>query len=234
MFLLNVWITYMDFEVKNPRKTWCFSAVGIPGRERSLSYHQRTPDHIFRLWNLHDFQNSRRHVGKDTIRTQPGLGQLWYDEVERHGVGGVRGKWFAGVILDQLFGVAVICCDEQSAAHSQGCLNDAPDACIDRLDRLDGSIDHPGVADHVRVGVVHNDQVVLPAADAFDGGIGDACRAHLWLQIVGWHFGGWHQYAVFSRKRRFAPPVDEVSDVSVLLGLGGVKLPQAVFGDDAR
>ena len=58
---------------------------------------------------------------------------LGRDEVERHGKGGVRREGFAGVVLDQLLGIAVVCCDQQATAYGERGFDDAPDARVNRF-----------------------------------------------------------------------------------------------------
>src|SRR6266699_5563883 len=162
------------------------------------------------------------------------MGKLWHDQVERHGVGGMGCKWLARVVLDQLFSITMIGGYQQASTYCKGCLHHAPDAHIHRLDPPDRGLYHTRVTDHVGIGVVHDYQVILTAADILDRCIGHACRVHFRLQIVGWHFGRWYEETVFTGEGRFAPPVDEVGDVGIFLGLGSMELAQTMLGDYSR
>ena len=51
--------------------------------------------------------------------------------------------------------------------------------------RVDRRVPHAGVADHVRVGEVGDDEVVAARFDGLDEGVGDADRAHRGLEVVG-------------------------------------------------
>ncbi len=84
------------------------------------------------------------------------------------------------------------------------------------------------MANHVAVGVVDDDEVILFGAYSVHEADSHLIRAHLGLQVVGLHFRRGHEYAVFAGKGLFAASVEEEGDVGVLLGLGDVQLLQAV------
>ena len=58
-------------------------------------------------------------------------------------------------------------------------------AGVDRLDRLDHGRDHAGVADHIGIREVDDDEVVRALADCLHQAVADAIGAHLGLEIVG-------------------------------------------------
>ena len=97
---------------------------------------------------------------------QLSVGPLRHDEVERHRIGGVRGQRLAGIVLDHLLGVAVVGGNQRRAALGHRRLDDAPDASVHRLDGLDRGLEHAGMADHIGVGVVHDDHIIDAALDA--------------------------------------------------------------------
>ena len=72
-------------------------------------------------------------------------------------VGRVRA---AGGGVDHLLAVAVVGGDDRDAALPLDRVQDPADADVDVLDRLDRGGEHAGVADHVAVGEVHDEQVV--------------------------------------------------------------------------
>ena len=65
------------------------------------------------------------------------------------------------------------------------------------------------MADHVAVGEVDDDEVVLAGVDLRRAAHRQGIGAHLRLQVVGRHFGRGHQQAVFAGERLLAPPVEE-------------------------
>jgi hypothetical protein len=75
--------------------------------------------HVFGLLQFHNLQDGRRDIGQNAIIAQFDLSELWRDQVERYGVGGMRGQRFAGIILDELFSVPMIRCDQDIATDCQ-------------------------------------------------------------------------------------------------------------------
>src|SRR5690606_42003529 len=61
----------------------------------------------------------------------------------------------------------------------------ASDAGVESFRGLDRGVEHAGMAAHVAVGVVDDDDVVALLLDGLDDTVGDLRRAHLWLQVVG-------------------------------------------------
>ena len=87
------------------------------------------------------------------------------------------------------------------------------------------------MADHVAVGEVQDDHVVLAGQDALDALLGDGGLAHLRLEVIGRDLGGRDQRAVLARIFLFHAAVEEERDVRVLLGLGDAQLSHAQVGD---
>ena len=99
------------------------------------------------------------------------------------------------------------------------------------------------MADHVAVGKVQNDDVVLAGLDALDALARDLVGAHLGLEVVGRDLRGRDEYAVLAGIRVLDAAVEEERDMRVLLGLGDAQLghahlaqilAKAVFHADAR
>lgn len=84
-----------------------------------------------------------------------------------------------------LFAVAMVGGDQHFAAIGKHGFHAAVDAAVKRFDRADGGGQAAGVSDHVPVGVVANDGLILPAVDGFDNAAGHFFRTHFRLQ-VGW------------------------------------------------
>ena len=80
------------------------------------------------------------------------------------------------------------------------------------------------MADHVAVGVVADDGVVLSGLDRRDELVGNLRCAHLRLEVVGGHVGRRHENAVFARIDVLDSAVEEVRDVRVFLGFGDAQL----------
>ena len=74
-------------------------------------------------------------------------------------------------------------------------------AGVDRLDAAHGGLDHAGVAHHVGVGEVDDDQLVGPLGERLDHGVADARRAHLGGEVVGGDvLRRGHQHAPLARR----------------------------------
>ena len=109
----------------------------------------------------------------------------------------------------------------------------AADGLVHRFDRGDRGFHHAGVADHVTVGEVADDDGILVGGNGLDELVGDLGGAHLRDQVVGRELlRGRHQAAVFALELLFHAAVEEEGDVGVLLGLGHAELLEAVLADD--
>ena len=136
-----------------------------------------------------------------------------------------------GLRIDHGLAVAVIGGDEHRRLRGGRRGHDAADARVDRLERADRGLQHAGVADHVGVGVVDQDEVGAAGLERLDDAVGDRHRRHLGREVVGRDVAvRRHQPALLARERLFDAAVEEVGDVRVLLGLGGAQLRDAVLG----
>ena len=90
------------------------------------------------------------------------------------------------------------------------------------------------MADHVRIREVDNREIVRTGPYCVDQCCGHAGRAHLGLLVVGSDLCRRHQLAILARERLLASAVEEVGHVRVLLGFGGVELPQTGVRQDLR
>ena len=90
------------------------------------------------------------------------------------------------------------------------------------------AVDDAGVAHHVGVGEVDDDERVVPLGQPLEHRVADPWRAHLGREVVGRHvLGRRHQHAPLALERPLAPAVEEEGDVRVLLGLGDMELAPA-------
>ncbi len=91
----------------------------------------------------------------------------------------------------------------------------------------DRRVPHAGVADHVRVREVGDDEVVGARPDGLDQGVGDAGRAHRRLEVVGRDPRARDEPPLLAGIGSLDAAVEEVRHVGVLLGLGDVELAPA-------
>src|SRR5690606_32162135 len=148
------------------------------------------------------------------------------------------GVGLAGLFVQHLLDIAVVGGNQGLAANFFQCLGNPFQAAVQTFRRFLGGFKAARVADHVAVGVVHHEQVVLAALDGFDQLVGYFRCTHFRLQIIGGHLGGGHQDPVFAGVGLFAAATEEESDVGVFfrfgnsqlgLALAGQVLPQAVL-----
>ena len=126
-------------------------------RRRYAGVDQRAPGHLGGLRQPHQREQRRRDVlqraaGRERRRAA--------DVDERHDVERVRGVRLAGrgsCIISALPWSAVMRTSPPARARR---VDDAAEARVERLDRLDGGVEVAGVADHVAVREVADDRVV--------------------------------------------------------------------------
>ncbi len=91
------------------------------------------------------------------------------------------------------------------------------------------------MTDHVRIGEVQDDDVVLVLIKPLHELIGHEVGAHLRLLVVGCYlFRGRDQGAILTGERLFPAAVEEEGDVGVFLGLGDAQLGQPCIADHLR
>jgi hypothetical protein len=106
------------------------------------------------------------------------------------------------------------------------------DALVDDFDGLDGRREDAGVADHVAVGEVDDDEVVVAGVDSADDFIADAGGAHLGPLVVSGHIlRGGDDLAILTREWLFAVVVEKKCDVGKFFGFGAAELLEAKIAD---
>ena len=90
--------------------------------------------------------------------------------------------------------------------------------CLDRRCKL------PGMANHVRVGVITNNNVIDSTLDRRHQVVGNLGRTHFRLQIIGCHHRRFHKDAVFPFIGSLYTTVKKESNVRVFLGFGKTQL----------
>jgi hypothetical protein len=142
------------------------------------------------------------------------------DEEEGDGVGGVGGVGATGEGVDEELGVAVVGGDDPVGVVLADGGVDAAELGVDGFYGADGGFELAGVADHVGVGEVDDDDVEGGVGEGADDGVGDALGGHLGGEVVGGYLLGLDDFALFAGERLLDAAVEEVGDVRILLGLG--------------
>lgn len=97
-------------------------------------------------------------------------------------VGGMSGVGRA-IEVAHGFAVAVVGGDEELTTEGEDFFADFGDALVDGFAGFDGGIDDAGVTDHVGVGEVEDDEVVV--AELVEDGFGDFGGGHFRFEVVG-------------------------------------------------
>ena len=90
----------------------------------------------------------------------------------------------AGDRVNHLFGIAVIGGHKHGSAFGADGKFDAAEAGVHGFDGFDGWLELAGMADHVGIGEVDDDDIEGAVFDGFDDGVGDAGSRHFRLQVV--------------------------------------------------
>ena len=111
--------------------------------------------------------------------------------------------------------------------HRRQCSKQGPHSAISRFTGLDRRGQRTGVADHVGISVIHNNETILTRKDRCFGGGGHLGRSHVRLQIISRHLRTGRTSAILARERRAAVVIEEKSNVRIFLRLGAAKLSDA-------
>jgi len=79
--------------------------------------------------------------------------------------------------------VSVVRGDEEFSAEAEGLLDDLFHGVVDDLDSFHGCLDNSGMADHVGIGEVQDDEIEV--LEVFHDGFRDFLGGHLRFEIVG-------------------------------------------------
>ena len=137
-----------------------------------------------------------------------------------------------GSDVKHVIGVAVVGGNQRKAALSENRRDNLGQGIVNGLDGLNGGVEDTGVTNHVAVREVHDVEISAILVDCGDELLGNLGSAHLGLQIVGGNLGGSDEHALLALLGLLDAAVEEERHVSVLLGLGGVQLLQAIGGDN--
>ena len=183
-------------------------------------FQEAVAGHFFWRGQTEQFQERRGDVGEDTIFQTifPGVrGDI--DEMDEvGGVGGVRGT----VRVAHQLAIAVIGRHQSLTASGQKGFQDLVHALVDGFHRFDAGGYHAGVADHVGIGKVQDDQIVV--LQSIDHLRGHFRGTHLGHQIIGRHLRRWDNDPVLASEGYFHAAIEKVGDVRIFFGFGNSQL----------
>ena len=116
-------------------------------------------------------------------------------------------------------------CDHDHTAHLvDGSLYQIAHAGVNRFHGCLGGVEDACVTDHVAVGEVDNDDVVLAGEHAFNQSVAHFIGAHFRLEIVCRNGGRLDKHSVLALVLLFYASVEEEGDMGVLLGFCNAEL----------
>src|SRR5262249_32094358 len=138
--------------------------------------------HFGRLFFAQYTQHGRGDVLQRAVWPQLPPGVVHQDEGDR--VGGVISVGGFSDGIDYGLRVAVIGADDPGAVLPAQRLIDRGQAPINHFDGARRRLELAGVADHIRVGEIHDDDIEIARVDRLHDHVSDAGRAHLRPQVV--------------------------------------------------
>ena len=130
-----------------------------------------------------------------------------------------------------MVGIAMVGNDDYLViAHALCSLNGIVQTGVEGLDSLLNCGIYTGVAHHIAIGEVHDDEIIFIALDCVNELVFHFKGAHLGLEVVGGDFGRGNENTVFAIERSFASAVKEECHMRVLLSLGDMELLLAQVG----
>ena len=121
--------------------------------------------------------------------------------------------------------------DQRHAAFLSDSVRHTAHAGVNGFHSRDRRVEHAGVADHVAVGEVQNDHVILLGMDCFHQLVRYFIGAHFRLHVVSGNLRALHQDAVLTVILLFHAAVEEERHMGVFLRLGNAELFEALLGD---
>ena len=124
-------------------------------------------------------------------------------------------------------GIAMVSGDHKEGAWaSESGGGDPSKRSVDRFARAQCRLPVARVSNHVWIRQVRNDEMLFTAFNGSDHRIGNLSGPHLRSEIVGRNAWARDEEAALARECLLPPSVQKVGDMSVLLRLCNVKLPQ--------
>ena len=142
-------------------------------------------------------------------------------------MGGVR----TAIRIDSIIGIAVIGSKQNHVIVCKSASYNGLYTSVYASYGIADCIVHSGMADHVAVGKVEDDHILLFTSDSLAELARNLNRTHLRLQVVGGNLRRVYKDTVLKFKRSLASAVEEEGHVSVFFGLGDAELTLARLGN---
>ena len=162
---------------------------------------------------------SNSRIGRGDVRQNAAIAQfpvfaVNHEEGDRTArVPGVRP---AAAQVDHSFAIAMIGRDDGDAAFCQHRIHQMAGALVHAFHGGDGGGQGTGVANHVRIGEIDEQEIVVDGRKPAQRSLGEGSGAHFRGQVVGRHLRRRNYGAALARPGLFAASVEEEGDVRVL------------------
>src|SRR5690606_9635155 len=194
--------------------------------------YQTAPGHLRGFRQTHQVQNRRRNIRQNAIIVQFII--TFANHKQRYRANRVIGVRLPGHKVNHALTIAMIGGDNSNAAFLQHLLYQPAHTLIHRFHSLDRRFQRTRVPDHVRVGKVNQDKIVVVCFQPFQRSGCEFISAHFRLEIVGRHLWRRDDSTIFARPGFFHAPVEEESNVRIFFRLSRMILLQAVLADPFR
>ena len=135
------------------------------------------------------------------------------------------------VVLEHLFAIAMVGSDEGDAPHLAGGFHHLSHATIHRLHRQARSFVDAGMPDHIAVGEVEDDDIIVAAFNPFHAGSSYFVGGHIRLHVIGSHLRRWDEHTILSGEHSFHAAIEEEGHMGILFRLCNAQLGQPQLGD---
>ena len=125
-----------------------------------------------------------------------------------------------------MVGIAVVSCDENNVIMFDSLSHNLLYAAVNASYSLYDSVIDTGVADHVAVCVVEDDEILLVAVDSLDKLLGYDRSTHLRLKVICRNLRRRNQDSVLILERSLAASIEEESYMSIFLSLCDTQLTE--------
>src|SRR5260370_4333099 len=189
--------------------------------------------HIFWLGLAENAEHRWGNIAESASGLQAKMTVVGYEN-EGNRISCVIGVRSARLGIDHGFRVAVVGGDDPRATARPQRLIEAREAGVDGFYGFDGGFEFAGMANHVGIGVIHDDGVDLALFDGFHYGIRDSLGGHFRFEIVRGDLRRGNEDALLAGERLFHAAVAEIGDVRVFFGFGAAQIFVVQVGEDLR
>ena len=125
-----------------------------------------------------------------------------------------------------MVGIAVVSCDQNNVIMFDSLSHNLLHAAVNASYSLHDSVIYAGVADHVAVCVVEDDEILLVAVDSLDKLLGYDRGAHLRLKVICRNLRRRNQDSVLILERSLTTAIEEESHMGIFLSFGNTQLTE--------